>query len=135
MHDDNVSVRAGCVYANARGNSARDFAATCRAVAVTCLSREVHRVMIDATNCEADGISALRDAFTTMVLAGVSSGLRMALVTSERRMQVLFAELQRDLAALQIQARHFDAPGPAAEWLAATPQARETASSAKQRSA
>jgi hypothetical protein len=118
MPNHNIQIRAGCIYADARGNSARDFADTCRAVAVACLSQDIQQVLIDASHCEAQGIGALRDALTTMVRAGIAAGFRVAFVTDVREMQRLFVELERDLALLEIHAGQFENPGAAAEWLA-----------------
>jgi hypothetical protein len=126
MHHHNIQVRAGCLYADARRNSERDFADTCRGVALASISQHIQRVLIDATGCEAQCIRILRGTLTTMVLAGISAGFQMALVTNVRRIQALFVELQRDLVALEIDVRQFEDPGPAAQWLASpSPGARE----------
>ena len=110
--------RGDCLWGDCREADAREFADTCRALAVECISKEVKRVLVDATNCDPDGAAALRDAFTMMMLAGIAAGFRVALVTNVRGAYALFVDLQRDLALLHVQARVFEEVGAASEWLA-----------------
>lgn len=101
----------------------------CRAFAIECLTRQINRVLVDATGCEPEGHYALRDALTTMLLAGIPSRFGLALVTEAPRVRALFRDLQRDLRALHVSAMVFEREDEALDWLLqapAAPQATET---------
>ena len=60
---------------------------------------------------------ALRVALTTMVLAGLPGGFRVALVAVARPIEALYRITQRDLVAATLDARLFDNEEAAARWL------------------
>ena len=113
-----VELRGECLWADGRRTDARVFASICRALAVACMENEIKRVLIDATDSDPDGVQAVRDAFTVMVLAGVPPGFRVALVVNVPQVRGFFVNVQRDLAQLRIEAKVFDQVEPAADWLA-----------------
>ena len=120
--ESRIEVRGECLWADCGGADERDFAQTCRALAVECIEKDVRRVLIDATDCDPDGARAVRDAFTVMMLAGIPSGFRVALVTNVRRAYECFLARQGDLQYLHLQAGLFDDVGAASRWLASTPR-------------
>ena len=109
--------RGDCLWGNCRGADAREFADTCRALAVECIEKDVKRMLVDATDCDPEGVFALRDAFTMMTLAGMPAGFRVALVSNVRRAHDFFVDLERDLTLLRIQAKLFDDARAASDWL------------------
>ena len=117
MEDRRLELRGECLWANGRGADARSFASLCRELAVQCLEHEIRRVLIDATDCDAEGADAVRDAFTVMILAGLAPGFRVAIVANAERMRELLAIVQRDLSQLHVHAALFDEVDAAAQWL------------------
>ena len=112
------------VAVDCRDADARMWSERTRAFAVACIEQNVNRVLVDATDCDTEGHYALRDALTTLILAGIPTGFRLALVTNVSRLQALFGPLQRDLQLLQIPARCFAEDGEAIDWLVGAPAAQ-----------
>ena len=113
-----LELRGECLWADCREADERELAQVCRALAVSCIEKDVKRVLIDATQCDPEGVGAVRDAFTMMMLAGIPSGFRAAFVTDVRRAYAYFADLERDLTLLHVQAKVFADTGAASDWLA-----------------
>lgn len=90
---------------------------------MVCLERNVDRVLVEASDCDPAGHSALGDALTAVVLGEVSSGLRLALVTNVSSLQVVFERLQRELEWLNVPSRCFGHRGEAVAWLLGSPAA------------
>ena len=88
-----------------------------RALAVTCLEKRVLRVLLIAGDDDAAGERALRDAATTMVLAGISTRFRLALVASSSRVASAYRNTQRDLNAAGVRTRTFNNEDDALRWL------------------
>ena len=88
-----------------------------RALAVTCVERQVTRVLIVAGDDEPAGERALRNALTMMVLAGVPRGFRLALVAAVPRVADTYRNTPRDFTAAGIGTRLFDNEADAAHWL------------------
>ena len=88
-----------------------------RALAVTCVQRQVTRVLIVAGDDEPAGERALRNALTMMVLAGVPRGFRLALVAAMPRVADTYRHTPRDFTAAGIATRLFDNEADAAHWL------------------
>lgn len=88
-----------------------------RMLAVECVEKQIDRVLVKAANCSPEGHLALRDALTVMILAGIPSGFRLAMVTDMARVQHLFLELQGDLRRLSIHLALFTDEANAVEWL------------------
>jgi hypothetical protein len=99
-----------------------------RALAVTCVERQLSRVLIVAGDDEPEGERALRDALTIMVLAGIPQEFRLALVAALPRVAQTYALTQRDFNAAGIQTRVFENEADAVRWLEAGDEgARRTA--------
>ena len=107
----------GYLHAQARCATWREFDETCRALAVECLAKDVNRVLIEATDCDEDSDISLRDTLTTMILTGMPTQFRLALVTNVRRLQSLVRDFQPALRLFLIEARLFDDREDAARWL------------------
>lgn len=88
-----------------------------RALAVTCVERQITRVLILIGDDEPAGERALRNALTMMVLAGVPRGFRLALVAAVPRVADTYRNTPRDFTAAGIRTRLFDHEADAAHWL------------------
>lgn len=88
-----------------------------RALAVTCVQKQVPRVLIVAGDDDPAGRTALRDALTVMVLAGIPSDFKLALVATAERVRLTYRNAQRDLCAAGITARLFGSEADAKRWL------------------
>lgn len=134
MKDSALEPRAGYLSVDCRCADARAMSEACRELAVECLEKQVNRVLVDAIDCDPEGHHALRDAFTMMILAGIPDRFRLALLTDVPRVRALFADLQRDLRLLNIEARLFGREAEAVEWLlpASAGRAGETRRGAQQ---
>lgn len=93
------------------------MAHACRDLAAQCLATHPNRVLVQANGCNPDGHLALRNAFTTLILAGIPAGFRLALVTDVQRVRALFGDLQRDLLVLNVHVKAFEEESDAVEWL------------------
>jgi hypothetical protein len=104
-----IQHRGRYLHVDCRGAHAALWAERCRAFAD----------LVDATDCEAEGQRALRDALTQLVLAGIAGGLRLALVTNVPGMRAAFVTLERDLLVVDIWVKLFAHDKDALEWLLA----------------
>ncbi|HUQ73322.1 MAG TPA: hypothetical protein VM183_01250 [Burkholderiales bacterium] len=95
-----------------------------RDLAIECLHGHVKCVLLDALDSDPANDRALRGALTTMLLAGVPSGFRLALVTNVPSLQRMFAFLVRDLEMLDIPAKLFADNAAAVEWLSQAAEAQ-----------
>ena len=114
-----IQHRGRYLHVDCRGAHAALWAERCRAFADVSLARDVSRVLVDATDCEAEGQRALRDALTQLVLAGIAGGLRLALVTNVPGVRAAFVTLERDLLVVDIWVKLFAHDKDALEWLLA----------------
>ena len=130
MDECGIEHHAQYIAVDCRNADTRMWSERTRAFAVACIEQKANRVLIDATDCDPDGHYALRDALTTIILVGVPSGFRLALVTNVSRLQALFGTLQRDLQWLQIPARCFAEDSEALAWLVSAPATRAAATHA-----
>jgi hypothetical protein len=103
--------------------NATEIAELYRALAVTCVEKQVTRVLIIAGDDEPAGERALRDALTTMILAGISEDFRLALVTALPRVAHAYRNTQRDLNAAGVATRVFENEEDAVRWLDGAPPA------------
>lgn len=88
-----------------------------RALAVTCVERQIKRVLVIAGDDEPAGERALRNALTMMILAGIPDGLRLALVAALPRVAQTYRHAERDFSAAGIETRVFENEEDAARWL------------------
>ncbi|HUQ75763.1 MAG TPA: hypothetical protein VM183_13645 [Burkholderiales bacterium] len=98
----------------------RELSQLYRDLAVECLETQVKCVLLDALDSDPENHHGLRDALTTMVLAGIPPGFRLALVTNVPSLQRMFAFLVRDLEILDIPTRLFEEKSAAVEWLSSS---------------
>lgn len=92
----------------------------CRAVsalAVACVQKKSRRVLIVAGDDDPAGARALRDALTMMLLVGIPSDFKLALVATSERVAVTYRNAQRDLCAAGATTRLFDNEQNATRWL------------------
>jgi hypothetical protein len=94
-----------------------DIAALYRNVAVICVQRQLTRVLIVAGDDEPAGERLLRGALTTMTLAGIPDGFRLALVAALPRAAQTYRNTQRDYNTAGITARLFENEENAVRWL------------------
>ena len=109
----------GYLRADSRCSEAREIAALFREVAVTCVQKQTTRLLIIVDDDPA-GQRALRDALTVMVLAGIPSQFRLAIVAASDRASVAYRQAQRDFCAAEVTTRLFDSETDAATWLTST---------------
>jgi len=94
-----------------------EIAALYRAVAVACVQKQITRVLIIAGDDDPAGERALRDVLTMMLLAGIPSDFKLALVAASERVGRTYRNAQRDLCAAGVTARLFDSEQDATRWL------------------
>lgn len=117
MKNSRLEYRAHYLLVDCNHADGHDMSDACRELAVECLARQTNRVLVQALGCDPEAHFPLRNAFTTMVLAGIPSGFRLALVTDVPRVRALFGNLQQDLQLLNIHVRAFLQESEAADWL------------------
>ena len=114
-----VEHRGRYLRVDCRRADRRIWVERCRALADVALARDASRVLVDATDCEPEGQRSLRDALTTLVLAEIGGGLRLAVVTNVPAVRASFITLERDLLVLDMHVRLFADEKYALEWLLA----------------
>jgi hypothetical protein len=127
MTAGSIQHRQGYLELDCGRSDPRELSDLYRALAVECVQRQTRRALVKALDCEADGHHALRDALTTMILAGIPAQFKLALLTNGLRLQALFRELQVDLRRLKVDAEVFGDEERALAWLRgmSEPAARE----------
>jgi hypothetical protein len=88
-----------------------------RSFAARCLEKQINRVMIKAGDSDPGGERALRDAFTTILLAGIPMGFKIALVAGTPLIEARYRNAQRDLVLAGVDAKLFDSEAEAVWWL------------------
>ena len=88
-----------------------------RELAVTCVQKQYRRVLVVAGDDDPAGESALRDALTVMVLAGIPPDFKLALVAPSDRVEFSYRNAQRDLCAAGVLTRVFESEDEARRWL------------------
>ena len=107
----------GYLVVEARLTNGAEVADIFRSLAVRCLEKQINRVLVKAGDNDSAGERALRDAFTTMLLAGLPLGFRIALVAGTPAIQARYRTAQRDLALAGVDARLFESEAEAIGWL------------------
>ena len=97
---------------------AREISQLYRDFALACVDQQVERALLQATDGNADDHLGLRDAFTIMLLAGIPSGFRVALLARSPLVLELFQALRADLRRLRVEAAVFVEETEALDWLA-----------------
>jgi hypothetical protein len=98
-------------------NGSAELEAVYRAFAVLCVKNQVSRALVKAADGNPEGERALRDAFTTMLLAGIPSGFKLALLAGKPGVEARYRNTQRDLTLAGIETRLFDTEEKAVGWL------------------
>jgi hypothetical protein len=99
--------------------TATEIGAIYRDLAVLCIEKQIRRVLVKPRDDEDPaGERCLRNALTTMVLAGLPAEFRVALVAETRRVVARYRDTERDLCLAGIDTKMFDSEDAAARWLA-----------------
>jgi hypothetical protein len=88
-----------------------------RSFAARCLERQINRVLVKTADSDPAGERALRDAFTTILLGGIPSDFKIALVAGTPLIQARYRNAQRDLVLAGVNAKLFDSEAEAVWWL------------------
>jgi hypothetical protein len=88
-----------------------------RSFAARCLQKQINRVLLKTADHDPAGERALRDAFTTILLAGIPSDFKIALLAPTQLIQATYRNAQRDLAMAGVDAKLFDSEAEAVCWL------------------
>jgi hypothetical protein len=88
-----------------------------RSLAYVCVKQQLKRVLVKAADDDAAGERALRDCFATMLLAGIPSDFRLALVAATVQIGARYRLAQHDLALVKVDAKIFDSEEDAVRWL------------------
>ena len=88
-----------------------------RAFAILCIEKQFRRALIVAGEADRAGDRALRVAVTMMLLAGIPSDFRLALVPASAKVAATYQAAPRDLCAAGVAARLFDSEQDASRWL------------------
>ncbi len=88
-----------------------------RALAVTCVERQISRVLISAGDDDPANERALRDALTMMVLAGLDPAFKLAVVAAVPRVANAYRTFERDVSAAGVTTRLFESEDEAVRWL------------------
>jgi hypothetical protein len=108
---------AGFLRAEFGPGTATEIDELFRELAVVCVQKQYRRVLVVAGDDDPAGESALRDALTVMVLAGIPSDFKLALVAPSDRVEFTYRNAQRDLCAAGITTRVFEREPEARAWL------------------
>jgi hypothetical protein len=111
-----ISQIDGHLRVDAGNETADDIAAIYRDVAVLCIEKQVRRVLVKPGE-DPLGERYLRNALTTMVLAGLPAEFRIALVAETPRIAARYRTTENDLCLAGIHAKIFDAEDTAMRWL------------------
>jgi hypothetical protein len=114
-----VNVCGDYVFLESRSAGVRELAALYRQLAYECVRSQARGALVKlAPARDYSAHLSLRDALATMVLAGIPTGFRLALVTGDAEAAAAFASVSRDCAAMQIHVKVFGQDTVARNWLA-----------------
>ena len=88
-----------------------------RALAVACVQMQARRVLVVANNDDPENERSLRDALTTMVLAGIPADFKLGLVASAVEVREAYRNVERDATAVGIATKVFPNEEAALAWL------------------
>jgi hypothetical protein len=108
----------GHLFVDSGRGTATELAAIYRDFAVLCIEKQIRRVLVKPGDDDPAGERCLRNALTTMVLAGLPSEFKMALLAETARIAARYRDTERDLCAAGVKAKMFDSEPAAARWLA-----------------
>jgi hypothetical protein len=113
-----VSEIDGYVFLDLRSSHlGSEIAAAYREFAVVCIDKGICRAVVATGSDEPSAHWALRDAFTTIVLAiGIPRAFKLALVSTSVGVQATHRTMQRDFRILGIETRIFAETDAAIGW-------------------
>ena len=88
-----------------------------RALAVACIQTQVRRVLVVANNDDPENERSLRDALTTMVLAGIPADFKLGVVAATAGVREAYRNVERDATAVGIATKVFPSEEDALTWL------------------
>ena len=112
-------------FAQARGHIRAEFGfgttneigAIFRSLAVECIQTQANRVLLVAGDDDPANERSLRDALTTMVLAGIPPDFRLGVLATSARVAEAYRHIERDATAVGLATRVFDSEEDALAWL------------------
>jgi hypothetical protein len=115
--DRHLTETSGYLVVEAGVINGADVADIFRSFAARCLEKQINRVLVRTGDSDPAGERALRDAFTTILLAGIPSDFKIALLTGTPLIQATYRNAQRDLAMAGVNAKLFESEAEAVWWL------------------
>jgi hypothetical protein len=109
-------VNGHLIVESGRG-TATEVAAIFRDLAVFCIEKQIRRVLVKPGDDDPVGERCLRNALTTMVLAGLPAEFRIALVAESARVVARYRNTERDLCTAGVDAKIFETQNAATRWL------------------
>ena len=97
--------------------TANEIAELFRSLAVECIQTQANRVLIVAGDDDPANERSLRDALTTMVLAGAPRDLRLGVLATTASVAAAYRNIERDATAVGLATRVFDNEEDALAWL------------------
>ena len=88
-----------------------------RALAVACIQMQESRVLVVANNDDPANERSLRDALTTMVLAGIPADFKLGVVAAAAGVREAYRNVERDATAVGIATKVFPSEEDALAWL------------------
>ncbi|SRR5258706_6668418 len=88
-----------------------------RQFAVLCIDKQVRRVLVRPGDADPAAERALRVALTSMVLAGLPSGFKLALVVASAHIEARYRDTERDLRMAGVETKIFPTDDGASRWL------------------
>lgn len=103
------------------GRTSTEIAAAYRYFAILCIQKDTRRALVVAGDDDATAHYALRDAFTTVILAkGIPSNFRLALVGHTTAVQAVYRLIERDFRVLGFNTQIFSDTDKATVWIQST---------------
>ena len=115
--DRHIRRNGGYLLVELGGSSDGETADICRALAVFCVHNGVKQLLVKLGDEGVVAERSLRDAMTTMLLAGISPDFKLALLAENPRIKMLYRNAQRDLSLAGVDAKLFDREEDADRWL------------------
>ena len=115
--DRHLTETPGYLVVEAGVINGADVADIFRSFAARCLEKQINRVLVKTGDSDPAGERALRDAFTTILLAGIPSNFKIALLAGTPDIQAMYRNAQRDLAMAGVNTKLFASEAEAVWWL------------------
>ena len=115
--DRHITRIDGHLVVDVGDGGAREIGEIYRSLAVVGVKQRVRRILVRVANDDPAGERALRDAVTTMLLAGIPADFKIALVAGTPRIEARYRDARRDLCLANVNTRIFDNENEATLWL------------------